>query len=112
MVEKSDTWGARKCFSFLLPEVLKCLFSHDLCRYSLPTWRKVIPIYSFLLQSKLFLMYIMFPVYNVTSWPNVEYLKTSEMLKASSNFDICSFVQISRNLGVFCKLKNVLYFGK
>ena len=30
---------------------------------------------------------------------NIEYLKTSEILKVSSNFDIYSFVQISRNFG-------------
>ena len=39
-------------------------------------------------------------VYYVSTWPNVKYLKTSEILKVSSNFDIHSFVQISRNLGV------------
>ena len=60
----------------------------------------------FFLQSKIFLMY------TTTSQPNVEYLKTSEILKVSFNFDICSFVQISSNLGIFGKLKNVQYFGK
>ena len=44
-------------------------------------------------------------------WLNKKYLKTSEILKVSSNFDICKFVQISRNSGVFCKLKNALYLG-
>ena len=46
-----------------------------------------------------------------TSQPNIEYLKTFEILKVSSHFGICSFVQISRNFGFFCKLKYVLYFG-
>ena len=38
MVEKNDSWGSRKCFSFFLfefglivPAVLKCLFSHLIC---------------------------------------------------------------------------------
>ena len=44
----------------------------------------------------------------------MEYLKTSQILIVSSHFDICSFVQVSRNLGFVCKLKNehVLYFEK
>ena len=39
MVEKNDTWGARKCFPFEfghVPAVLKCLFQHNFCRRSLP----------------------------------------------------------------------------
>ena len=42
-----------------VPAVPTCLFRHNLCRRSLPTWRKVIPIHSLLLQSKIFLMYLM-----------------------------------------------------
>ena len=40
--------------------VLTCLFRHNWCKRSLPTLRKVIHIYSFLLQSKILLMYIMY----------------------------------------------------
>ena len=46
-------------FGLFVPTVLKCLLSRNFCRRSLPTWRKVIPISSFLLQLKIFLMYIM-----------------------------------------------------
>ena len=46
-------------FGLIVPAVLKCLFQHNLCRRSLPTWRKVVPIYSFVLQSKILFMYIM-----------------------------------------------------
>ena len=46
-------------FGLIVPAVLKRLVSPNLCRRSLPTWRKVILIYSFLLQSKILLMYIM-----------------------------------------------------
>ena len=46
-------------YGLIVPAVLKCLFRHNLCRRSLSTWRKIIHIYSFLLKSKIFLMYIM-----------------------------------------------------
>ena len=46
-------------YGLIVPAVLKCLFRHNMWRLSLPTWRKIIHIYSFLLQSKIFLMYIM-----------------------------------------------------
>ena len=71
-------------FGLIVPAVLKCLFRHDLCRHNLSTWRKVIHIYSFLLESKIFLMYIQF-------WH----------LKFCSN---------SRNLGFFCKFKKCVIF--
>ena len=94
-------------FGLIVPMVPKYLLLHNLCRRRLPTWRKVIPVYSFLLQSKIFLMYIMCR----TSWPNVEYLKTSEILNVSSHFDTCSFVQISRNLG-FLQVEECAFFSE
>ena len=59
-------------------------------------------------------MYIVYSIKHVYSvkQSNVEYLKTSQILKVSTHFDICSFVQVSRNSGFSCLLKNVLYFGK
>ena len=57
--------------------------------------------------SKIFLMYI---IMTRTPWPNVEYLKTSEILKVSSDFDICSFVQISRNAGLLQVEKCVIFW--
>ena len=51
--DKNYTQGARKCFSFWIWTYrtggTKMLFWHNLCRRSIPTWREVIPIYSFLL---------------------------------------------------------------
>ena len=38
-------------------------------------------------------------------------LKTSKILTVSSNFDICSFVQISRNLGVFASCRMCYILG-
>ena len=38
-------------------------------------------------------------------------LKTSEILKVSSHLSICSFLQISRNLGFFGKLKMCCILG-
>ena len=48
----------------------------------------------------------------IVEQPGQKYSKTSEIFKVSANFDIYSFVQISRNLGFFASSKNVLYFGK
>ena len=41
---------------------IKMFILDNSCRCSLPTWRKVIPLYSFLLQSKVFLMHIMWNI--------------------------------------------------
>ena len=47
-------------FGLIVPAVLKCLFRRNLCRRSLPTWRKVIPKYVFIFAPiNDFLMYIM-----------------------------------------------------
>ena len=55
--------SSKKVFLFefwlIISTVLKCSFWHNLCKHSLPIWRKVILIYSFLFQSKIFLMYMM-----------------------------------------------------
>ena len=45
-------------FGLIVPAVLNGLFRHNLCRRSLLIWRKVTPVYTFLLQSKILLMYI------------------------------------------------------
>ena len=47
-------------YGLIVPAVLKCLFRHNLCRRNLPTWRKIIHIYSFFAPIKDFLN-----VYNV-----------------------------------------------
>ena len=83
-------------FGLIKLAVLKCLFRHNLCKCSLSTRRKLSLFTHFFLQSKTLLMYIM---YNIQA--NVKYLKTYEILNVSLNFDIYSFVQISRNLGFF-----------
>ena len=67
----------------------------------------VIPIYSFLLQSKIFLMYIM---WNILAKRRI--LKNFPNTESSPHFDTFSFVQISRNLGSFSKVKSVPYFRK
>ena len=55
--------GSKKIFSFWIWTYrtggTKMFILINLWRHSLPTWRKVKPIYSFLLQSKIFLTYIM-----------------------------------------------------
>ena len=98
-------------FGLIVPAVLKYLFWHNLCRRSLPTWRKVIPIYSFLLQSKICLMHIMWNILAkgriLKSFPE----KLLKLLKNSSHFDIYSFVQISRNLGYFARWKMCYILG-
>ena len=42
--------------------------------------------------------------------PYILGLKASEMLKVSSNFDICNFVQISRNLGFLQVEKRAMFW--
>ena len=39
------------------------------------------------------------------------YLETSEILKVTSNFDICSYVQIYKNLGIFVSYKMCYILG-
>ena len=56
----------------------------ELSEWVLPTWRKVIPIYSILLQSKIFLMYI--DVYSRTSPENI--LAKRRILKNFPNTEI------------------------
>ena len=46
MVEKNDReQGNGFLFEFghIVPAVLKCLFSHNLCKCNLPTWKKSYP---------------------------------------------------------------------
>ena len=63
MVEKNDTWRARKCFSFefglIVPAVLKCLFRHNFCRRSLAPAEKL-PLFTHVCSNQRFL-----DVYNV-----------------------------------------------
>ena len=49
-----------------------------------------------------------FDVYNLA---HPSRFKISEILTISNHFD-CTFVHISKHLRVFCKLRNVPYFGK
>ena len=96
-------------FELTEPVVLKCLFWHNLCRGSLLTWREVIPIYSFSLQSKIFLIYIMQNI--LAKYRILKNFRNTESFLWFWHLQF-QFVQISRNLGAFCKLKNVLYFKK
>ena len=69
---------------------------------------KVIPIYSILLQLNIFFMHIM----QIILVKHRILKKTSEILTVSSGFDICSFVQISRNLGGFLQVETCAIFWK
>ena len=50
------------------------------------------------------------PPFTISTWPNVKYLKTSEISKVSSNFDIYSFVKTSRDLVFFLQVEKCAIF--